>query len=70
MPIYFAEKRSSDCVTTRGDPCVFPFTYGGGEHNGCTLYQAIGGRPWCGTRADASRYGNCDMDVCESKFGF
>jgi len=52
------------CVTTAGDPCVFPFTYRGVEYLECTFTDSP--TPWCATRVDFSgnvitnRWGDCD----------
>ena len=61
---------SDQCTTTSGPrggaPCVFPFTYKGIQYKSCTLVDAVGGKPWCSTRAtySGSSWGNCD---CSNK---
>lgn len=52
------------CVTTTGDPCVFPFTYKGVDYLECTYQDSP--TPWCATMVDFSgkvitnRWGDCD----------
>ena len=42
-------------LTTNGDTCTFPFTYGGIKYNKCTSI-ANNGILWCTT---ATGWGNC-----------
>jgi len=57
----------TECVTDKGIPCVFPFTYKEVTYNNCTLVDDVGGRPWCSTQVNSEgeytgQWGNCDMD--------
>ena len=46
----------SGCLTTKGDSCIFPFSYRGVEYTECTPV-ANNGVPWCYTTGGG--YGNC-----------
>ena len=49
--------------TTKGDCCVFPFTYGFFTYNACT--KNIFGDPWCGTKAKVSLITKQPRGRCE-----
>ncbi|XP_068215535.1 LOW QUALITY PROTEIN: uncharacterized protein [Palaemon carinicauda] len=64
----------SDCSkryahTIDGEPCIFPFLYGGVWYQGCT--DADSTRPWCATGVTVHNYvsswGVCVSDVGNSK---
>ena len=57
---------ASECKTTGGEKCVFPFKFEGKEYTECTWDWAFhgdrNGRAWCGTREEAgwgSDWGDC-----------
>merc|ERR1711942_212003 len=51
------------CTTTKGERCVFPFTYAGEAYQTCTT--ANHERPWCSTKTDlmdrhvGGKWGEC-----------
>ena len=51
-----------ECLTTKGEPCKFPFTYYDVKYFECTSV-ANNGVPWCYT---SPRYGNC-AESCASQ---
>merc|ERR1711915_957950 len=64
--LLFIYQASAQCLTTSGDACVFPFTFGGVTFTSCTT---AGGYPmWCSTKVDATgvhvtgNYGDCSAD--------
>merc|ERR1719516_890200 len=63
-----SNQQSSGCLTTSGEPCVFPFNFQGVSYNGCTTNG--GSQPWCSTNTDAlgshmyGYWGNCDTNTC------
>ena len=62
----------SACVTTKGDKCVFPFTYKDVKYEACTEVDG-GGKAWCSMSTDENgihhkgKYGYCIMEVCKGK---
>merc|ERR1712013_969566 len=51
------------CVTTKGDKCVFPFTYKDVKYTECTDKDG-GGKPWCSLSTDA------DGNHMKGKYGY
>merc|ERR1719481_1509509 len=55
----------SDCKTTGGQKCVFPFTWRGVAYDKCT--QANHNKPWCATKTDfkgryvKGKWGDCSL---------
>ena len=50
------EASTKECQTYAGpkndDPCKFPFTFNGTEHNNCITTDDRCGHPWCPTEYD------------------
>ena len=60
--------RSTDCKTTAGDHCIFPFNYKGVTYTGCTIF---GNSTWCATKTGSGwwkgnvrKWGRCDAATC------
>ena len=60
--------RSTDCKTTAGDHCIFPFNYKGVTYTGCTK---DGDSTWCATKTGSGwwkgnvrKWGRCDAATC------
>ena len=54
IPTAPSAEATSNCLTTRGKHCVFPFTYKGKTYHQCTFDHpsddSRNGQSWCGTR--------------------
>jgi hypothetical protein len=37
----------AECLTVKGDPCVFPFSYQGEVYDACTREDSDNGAAWC-----------------------
>ena len=44
----------TDCKTTSGKSCVFPFKHKGKTYSTCTRDESVNGMPWCATKVDRS----------------
>ena len=47
---------ADSCLTVIGHKCIFPFTFGGTIHHGCTTKGNLRPyeRPWCSTKVNAN----------------
>jgi len=65
----------SQCTTTDGQACVFPFTWNGVTYNKCILGDEKFKTPWCSTRTDGlgdhvkGNYGDCSSQCPGAKNG-
>merc|ERR1712128_152919 len=51
----FVEKaKSSECLTSLGSKCIFPFEYEGQTYNQCTTQGSENAQAWCATKVDSS----------------
>lgn len=70
--ISFSMKTTSDCVTTSGVLCVFPFDYKGQQHTSCTYQDSENDVAWCPTAVTENRrvingmWGDC-VESCASE---
>lgn len=65
---------------SRGQPCIFPFLYGGESYETCTARDSDTGQPWCATSVDSEgwvvdhAWGDCDqgcpgaVSPCDDRF--
>ena len=59
----------SECRTTKGDYCDFPFKYEGKTYYECTEANSID-EPWCATETDQyGRYVQDKYGYCNGKCG-
>ena len=65
--------RSTDCKTTAGDHCIFPFNYKGVTYTGCAIFGASTNHQpqftvsWCATqtwKGNVMKWGRCDATTC------
>lgn len=60
VPTEVEAAATSDCKTTAGKKCVFPFKYKGNKYTSCTWDGAFDDngnkRVWCGTSEEVDRY--------------
>ena len=65
--------RSTDCKTTAGDHCIFPFNYKGVTYTGCAIFGASTNHQpqftvsWCATqtwKGNVMKWGRCDAATC------
>ena len=74
VPTEIDTAATSNCKTTRGKKCVFPFTYKGKNYTSCTWDGAFDNngnkQVWCGTSEEVDRWepdtwgdcgGECDI---------
>ena len=59
--------RSTDCKTTAGDHCIFPFNYKGVTYTGCIFLFDTSHSTWCATKTwkgNVRKWGRCDAATC------
>jgi len=69
---------STDCKTTAGDHCIFPFNYKGVTYTGCAIFGASTNHQpqftvsWCATQTwegNVMKWGRCDATTCPMDAG-
>jgi len=62
-------RKTPSCQTTKGEKCIFPFTYNGVAYERCT--QADHSVPWCSTKTDfkgthvSGKWGECSSSCLQ-----
>jgi len=69
-----SNQQSSGCLTTSGEPCVFPFIWKGKSYKACTNDGGFG-NAWCSTKTDQfgnhvnGNFGDCGSSCCKTVSG-